>query len=462
MQTVPAFTRRPRGAPCVSFLFTAGLLAGCLSAPAARAQTATHGGIEIGSKGVKATVIEVTPGREGPASRQLFSKTANTTIAALKDGKLREDAIAETAEEVERFFKQMRTEFRVPADNIYIVGSSGVPKAPNSDELVKAVKTRTGKDLRFIDAQTETALTIAGVVKPDLRAESVLVDIGSGNTKGGYLTGTGQARRVASFSVPYGTVTYTAQVKKQAGEAGKFVETAARLRDDLLTRPIAAAVERNPELVKRQRVYLSGGMSWALATLVKPQAAEEAYVSLTADDIEAFHRLVTKTPGAFPEVDLSQVKDARARTQAAKDLRRVKDVFTPENLISGSEILRSLSTALKFKDRRLFFPRYGYVAWIQSYVLDRATPGGQKPPDVGTKPPDVGTKPPPGGTVGPPVGSPPVVVYPSVYSSPTPCSPYQVYYPAPCYSYPVYYPAPCYTYEPCCRPCRRGFRLFRR
>ena len=140
MPIVPIRPPRPRGSFRVPVL-PAGLLALCLAtAPARAAEGSRHGGIEIGAKGVKATVIEVTPGREGYDTKQLLSKTSNTTPAALKGGKFREDAIDETAEEVGKFFKQMETDFKVPAENIYVVGSSGLPNPPNRDALVKAVK----------------------------------------------------------------------------------------------------------------------------------------------------------------------------------------------------------------------------------------------------------------------------------------------------------------------------------
>ncbi|MBI1913151.1 MAG: hypothetical protein HYS12_00075 [Planctomycetes bacterium] len=449
MQSLPTCFSWLRGRLPVLALLTC-----LLVVPVAQAQTSRHGGIEIGAKGVKATVLEVTPGKEGLNSKQLFSKTANTTLSALKDGKFREDAIDETGEEVEKFFKLMQADFKVPAKNIYVVASSGLPKPPNREAFVKVIKEKTGKDLRTIDADTEVMLTIMGVVRPELRATSLLADIGSGNTKGGYLEqGTpGAEPRLVAFSVPLGTVTFTAQVKKAGGD--KFVETAVRLRGTALEKPIADAVAKNPGLAKRDRVYLSGGMVWAMVTLLKPETVEESFVSLTTDDIENFHKLVTKDPAAFPKVALDKVKDEKVRSQAGKDVARVRDTYTPENLVAGSEILRALSSTLQLKGKQVFFPRFGYVAWIQAYVEEQTAPGTgetkKPPPKDPEKVPLPVEKPPvsPGVIV-----SPPIVYAPSCYGR-------TIYY----YSGPscTVYPSGSYYVPSCYTPCRRGFRLFRR
>ena len=427
-------------------LFGLGLLACCLAgAPPGRAQDSLHGGIEIGAKGVKATVIRVTPGKEGLDTKMLFAKTANTTLSALKDGKFRADAIEETGDEVGKFFKRMEQEFKVPAKSVYVVASSGLPRPTNFDALVKIVKDKTGKDLRSINAKEEVVLSILGVVKPELRGTSALVDIGSGNTKGGYLekASAGMALQAVTFSVPLGTVTFTSRVKK---EGGKFVEAAARLREPALAKPLAEAVAKHPGLTKRERVYLSGGLVWAMVTVLKPEAGNDSFVALSADDIEAFHKLVTQTPDAFPKVDLDGIKDARLRERAGKDLKRVRDTYTPDNLVAGSEILRALSAGLGFKGKQLLFPRYGYIAWIQSYVEGQGAPRietpkpPQKEPEKPKPPvqPDKGTQPP--AVVTPPV----VYYYPGPYYTPYPPCGYSYYVPN------------CYV------PARGRCRLFRR
>ena len=48
---------------------------------------------------------------------------------------------------------------------------------------------------------------------------------------------------------------------------------------------------------------------------------------------------LTKAPTVFPAPDLSAIIDPAIKAQAAKELKRVRDTFTTENLIAGVEIL---------------------------------------------------------------------------------------------------------------------------
>jgi hypothetical protein len=116
-------------------------------------------------------------------------------------------------------------------------------------------------------------------------------------------------------------------------ETGKdFVGQADALRDAHFTEPLREEVKTHPGLVTRKRVTMSGGTVWAM---------------------------VTKT-----------------REQAAKEVQRVRDTFTTENLIAGAEILRGISRAFRpdQEQKTIYFPRDGYIAWIYAYVKRNALP----------------------------------------------------------------------------------------
>src|SRR2546430_180763 len=87
-----------------------------------------HGGIEIGAKGVKATVVDVSEGPEGLDARVLMGDTRNTTLVAglASSGRFSPDALEETGAAVSRFAAQMEKKYKVPPERIYVVGSSGL------------------------------------------------------------------------------------------------------------------------------------------------------------------------------------------------------------------------------------------------------------------------------------------------------------------------------------------------
>ena len=82
----------------------------------------------------------------------------------------------------------MQKDFRVPAKNIYIIASSGVPDVANRSELIEAVsKASGGKKLMFIGQTDEVRLSIMGLLKTEYLDNTVFVDVGSGSTKCGYI-----------------------------------------------------------------------------------------------------------------------------------------------------------------------------------------------------------------------------------------------------------------------------------
>jgi exopolyphosphatase/pppGpp-phosphohydrolase len=345
---------------------------------AAPVRAAVHGGIEIGAKGVKATAIDVTGDADGYDARVLMADTENTTLTAGlgESGRFAPDALKATAAAVAKFAATMKKEHKVPDENLYVVGSSGLFSAiakdkdaikANRDALAEAVRDACGLKMTFIDVDREVELSINGTVPPRYAAVSVLLDIGGGNTKGGAREGD---RTLVSFGVPYGSVTFTDAARKRT--EGSYTDKVAALRQEVLVPALKKAVEGKPALAKRERIYLGGGAVWAMTSLVRP-GGREPYVTLTADDVAAYHKLLLKTPGEFPKADLSSLNE-KERAAAEKEIERVSKTFTPEQLLAGAEILKALSDEFAFKDRKVYFARNAYLGWILAYVTERGAP----------------------------------------------------------------------------------------
>lgn len=347
-----------------------------------------YGGIEVGSKGIKATAIRAKETDEGHSVKLIYAEVINTTLMQLKDNKFAPDAIRDTALAVTKLLAKMRDELKVPDAHIGIVGSSGL-KAENPQDLVKAVRDRTGKQMSFLDVESEVQLSVVGTIPQryrsrdgvwkDNRGISVLMDIGSGNTKGGYQllrqlpTGTPDYDYV-TVGIPKGTVSFTNEINQAVGDTGDqtdFVKKAKELAPASIRASLRKEMERKPGLVNRQRVYLSGGIVWAMATLLHPDD-RRALVPITSEDVDLFYRNVTSDPDTlqkFLNPNLTKrISNAQVRAEAEKEIETVRNTFSPRNLIAGAEILKAVSSEFQLRQKRIRFARYSYLAWILSYT----------------------------------------------------------------------------------------------
>jgi len=277
----------------------------------------------------------------------------------------------------------MQQEYRVPQGQIYLVISSGVI-GDNTQELAAEISKKTGQSPAFLDVDTEVQLAISGAIPrryksgqtwQDNRSISVMIDVGSGNTKGGYV----QSRQVAvgpagydyaTWGIPRGTVTFTNAVNKAAGETATyqaFASAARSLSNDLLRAPMRSEIARKPCLIKRRKVYLSGGIVWAMATLLRPED-RRSFTPLTVEDINNFYNRVSTNPEAVLEANLSGIRNNKVRQEVERDVESVRNTFTPKNLIAGAEILRAVAAEMNLAGKQIYYARYAYLAWILSYV----------------------------------------------------------------------------------------------
>jgi len=125
-------------------------------------------------------------------------------------------------------------------------------------------------------------------------------------------------------------------------------------------------MEKNPAYRNRKNVFLIGGIVWALTSLEKPETINENFVKLTQNDLERFSLKLAKEKEGVFNPDLSKLKP-ELREKAEKNLAKVRDVFTYDNLVAGESLLRALASEFNFKGKNLFFPRKGN--WLTGYII---------------------------------------------------------------------------------------------
>src|SRR5215471_7042637 len=118
--------------------------------PAAPASTKVeyYGAVDLGSKGTKATLYSFEPEEDGDYPNAIFTKVINTKlVSSMVDGKFTRDGIADAAGAVKQVIDAMKAEAakqNIEVQVYYVVGSSGVAKGTNKQELIDAVKAATG------------------------------------------------------------------------------------------------------------------------------------------------------------------------------------------------------------------------------------------------------------------------------------------------------------------------------
>jgi hypothetical protein len=351
-----------------------------------------YAGVDVGSSGVTYTIFEVFQHPEhGYVYRVLLfeNKTTDLTQGMEKTGAFDPDGLTRTTDAVRRCYEKLTEVDKIQSNRIFIVGSGGLLGAVrdnkvvppdrrnelitrNRSELSRAVHKAVGKTMDFVDLDEEAEYQLDAMVEPDHLDTGMYLDVGTGATRGGYRGPVG----VRKFEVA-GIKAFAGRAKNQPG--GVFGPEATRLADSLIRRRFRDQAEKVPEFGQRQHVYLGGGIVWVLSTCQHPKvqvAPPEAglYVSLTAEDIEAFAADVRKGKAKGflesyqPPVGLS----AEEKQKVQEEIKRMHGPFPPEKLAAGAEILAALSAEMQLKGKNLRFHRYAHVAWLMAYIAKHA------------------------------------------------------------------------------------------
>ena len=342
-----------------------------------------YAGIEVSQEGVKAAAIRVGGGEAGESVRLVYSETIKAPLLPGQDGKLPPEAIKEVARAARKLQTRLQQEYHVRPDRIYFIGriNSG---GSQPEDLVKEIKQQTGQTISFLTADNEAQLSIVGVIPQrekagdawiDVRGSSVWIEIGNGDTRGGYqLYKKSPAARptfeLVTMNIPYGTGVFAREINRQNGESKdrqSFIRRAQKLSATSLSGALKKERERKPGLVYRKQVFLTGTVVWALATLLYPED-RQMFIPLTVDDIEMFAEKTARNQESLLNPDLSRVREQRLRSEIERELESVRDTFTPEQLIAGSELLKAVATEFDWQGKKVWFARHGHLGCLLSYI----------------------------------------------------------------------------------------------
>lgn len=326
--------------------------------------TKLFAGIEIGSKGIKMSVIEMINIKKGDLIiKSYWSENIGIAKGISIDGNLAQADIDRAAVVVSENYLKIKNEHKVVDENIFLVGSSGVAMAKNTKVLIDKIKEITNKDLDFIDAKTEGKMLMKGCVPPTFYKTSMVLDIGGGNTKGGYV----DIRNNDNFiffplSLNYGTITLTEAVNKKVRTetleefAEKSFGFLPVLRDQ-----INAMYATSPTALEKEKIFMSGGAVWAFYTLYLG-VAQETFNEFKLEDVIYYDAVLKNNFKRFE--DLAKMD---------KEVERVLKTYSQKHLISASNLLQVCLEAIpNVDDKKLYFAKEGQIAWLVSYISERS------------------------------------------------------------------------------------------
>ena len=336
-----------------------------------------YAGIEIGAKGVKMSIMEVKLSKDRQYDYTLVGDTAINTDAA----ELSYQSEKETQDALTLLWNVIKDRHQIPAKNVHIVISSGLrqelDKYNKVDYFAYVVRPKEmdqSVSITSITPAQEAELSILGILPQKDRFLANQLDVGSGNTKGGYFT---PDRTLVPFTFSLGTKSFQRLIDGRVnGDFTAFAATAEKLWKDSIAEVLAKEMLGKNELVTKDAIYLSGGIVWALTSYMYPQEAQKNYVEISAESIAAFRRKIgSDFAGLANPAALATISDNQTAEIARKNISRVVKTYDQKALLSGAiildEIVKKVNTSNTKK--KFIYPRYGYVGWISGYIIKKVT-----------------------------------------------------------------------------------------
>lgn len=342
-----------------------------------------YGGIELSDEGVKVIALQVSQGEEEPGFRLLYSEIIRLRLGRTSDGEFPPQVSADAARAVSTAQTRLRQRYRVPPERIYFIGSSRLG-ADHPSDLATAIRRATGLNLTFLDAVTEVQLSIAGTIQRtgkvgatsiDNRNTSVLIHIGVAGTQGGYEMLKYSPSDSPSFdfvvmNIPQGLVSYANEISRAVGPSSSLYTFTRQVKaSGALTfrQALRREIESKPGLTHRKRVFLTGPLVWAMATMLYPED-RESFVPITYDDITHFADTIARSPRELAFQNFSSIRDRRLRQEVEQEMGAIRATFTPQQLIAGAEMLKAAAEELRWQEKKISFARLGHLGSILSYI----------------------------------------------------------------------------------------------
>lgn len=341
-----------------------------------------YAGIEVGSKGVKMSLLEM--GRDLKATGSfniLKDTTVNTDFISFTPA-----TFQATLDGLSGLFTVALTKYNIPSGKIFTVVSSGVKTQAEKEEkinwihnLVDSFRTKINEPKRqveVVDALQEARLSHLGIVPASKRFATFLIDIGSGNTKGGYFPIDSDTKEFKLFTLNWGTKSTANAAEKRMDEFDRTLSNYSKQLYRVLlgaeSSELIYAVNSSGAYNLNDYIAFSGGIAWAAATLLHPEQIKSTVVVASYEDIQQLcEQLLNNYSSLSDKEILNRLKDENPDKDAiAREVKRVHSVFDQRSLMAGAGLMLKIMRQFKsvYESKGFFLVKNGQVGWVSAYV----------------------------------------------------------------------------------------------
>lgn len=329
--------------------------------------------IEIGSKGVKAFVFdfeyaEETDSCHSSAEAYLVCVNPITVDPINVNAQAGQSKISDVTRAINLLSEQVRKDNFVRQERMFYVASSGVAEVSGFNEIkVEIDAFLAPKSLGTITPDQEGVYAFKGIlamlpanVRDRREREAILIDIGSGNIKFGYQSS--ELKDIDGFGFAYGVRTSTDIVLKGLEADQDIVTAADKWVKSEFRRSLLSTLDANSEAQGKSRIYLIGGIAWAMSNFIDPES-QLNFPPIDVNDINEFNKRVRAWRPNPCDNHPAKNTNVAIRESICK-------AFPDNNLVVGGAMLTQIATDLDFKGKtgRIFFFRDSMFAWPYGYL----------------------------------------------------------------------------------------------
>lgn len=329
-----------------------------------------YAGIEVGSKGVKICILNTELNSTELSKKIVFDSTINSDYI-----KFSVPTNEATLKAILRLYDIATERYNIQKDRVFIAISSGVKQTADRDKKtqyiynfindVKIELKDMNREIEVISVYQESIFTHKSVIPTEENMTSIIIDIGSGNTKGGYFISQSVFN---TFNIPWGTKSTFNFVEKLCDSTctdDNFISTLQKKLTEISDVDIPYAVDKCGITNYDFKILFSGGIAWASSTLIKPEKIKDKKLELSYDDINKFYNQLNRNYEKTTSKDYS--------LDFLNEKSRIQKVFNQRSLIAGTGLL--LRIMRKFErvngTKQYVFIRDNKAGWLPAYIIDK-------------------------------------------------------------------------------------------